>query len=186
MSETEPMMSYFHPERMPVLPARRREAARRQLEQLVGRSAKAPRIRRARPAVIAAGAAAAIALSTGAAAFAVARYEAVTDRSQARCYTVATTSDSHYVSVGEPGRAGRTAQVRTAVGVCASLFRAGLLRPGAKGIDPSAHGGAGHPVPRLVACTLSGGVAAVFPGGPGTCARLGLPAAAMSRRHRRQ
>jgi len=45
-------MTYFHPERMPVLPARRRKAARLQLEELVRRTAKTPK--RRPPVIVAA------------------------------------------------------------------------------------------------------------------------------------
>ena len=166
-------MNYFHPQQMPVLPARRREAARRQLEQVVARSAGAKRRRRS--AIVAVGAVAVV-VSTGAAAFAVAQYRPVTNTTQARCYTTANPSGTNYTTVADASRPGSQGQVRNALAVCAVLYRQGFLRIGAPGVVRPTGGGT-HSVPRLVACTMSDGTAAVFPGGPATCARLGLPAA---------
>ena len=166
-------MSYFHPQRMPVLPDRRRKAARLQLEQIVAKSVKPAR--RVKPALIAAGTAA-IVLSTGAAAIAVAVYQPVTDKAFARCFTVADTS-GFSTSIGNPGKPGTKGAVNKARQVCASLYRQGYLTRGAQRIKPRSGQGV-HPVPALVVCTWQDGTAAVFPGPKGTCAELGLPAAA--------
>lgn len=166
-------MTYFDPERPPEFPAYRRAAVRRQLEQIVEDSAVPSR--RIRPVVIAAGAGA-IVLTTGAAAFAVAAYQPVTDQTQARCYMVADPASSAYTTVADAARPGSPAQVRDALAVCASLYRQGFLRVGARQIDGHP-GGALHRVPALAVCTMTNGTAAVFPGGRGTCARLDLPAA---------
>jgi len=173
-------MTYFHPERMPELPARRRRAARSQLEQLVQESGRRPR--RVKRGVVAA-AAAALMVATAAAAFAVATRQPVTDRNQARCYTVADVSGSgYYTTVTVPGRPGSTARVRDAVSMCRALFREGHLRPGVRGIDLRPGRGTRYRVPALVPCTMRNGSAAVFPGGRATCARLDLPAAGPSSR----
>ena len=166
-------MNYFNPRRMPVLPAGRRVAARQQLEQLVAQSVRS---RRRNPALIAAGVTV-VALGTGAAAVAVAAYQPVTNKAQARCYTVADAASSRYTTIAAAGRPGSRAQVQDALGVCAALFRQGFLTVGGPGINRSANGDRNHPVPSLVACTMGDGTASVFPGGPSTCAALGLPAA---------
>jgi len=166
-------MSYFHPERMPVLPDRRRKAARLQLEQIVAGSAK--RRRRAKPAAIVAGTAA-IVLATGAAAIAAAVYKPVTDRATARCFTVADTS-GFATEIAVPGKPGTKGAVQNARDICAALYRQGLLTRGAQQINPRP-GNRNHPVPALQVCTWTDGTAAVFPGPRGTCAKLNLPAAA--------
>lgn len=166
-------MTYFHPERMPVLPARRRRAARLQLEEIVRRSARTPR---RRPPIAVAAAIAIVAVSTGAAAFALATSAPVTNKSQARCFTVADTSGAN-TEVAVAGKPGTQGQVKNAHALCAALYREGYLKEGARHLI--AHPGRGrHPVPHLVICTWGDGSAAVFPGRKGTCARLDLPAAA--------
>jgi len=167
-------MTYFHPGRMPVLPAIRREAARRQLEQVVRRSAAR---RRGRWALAATGLAIVV-LTTGAAALAVAVSAPVTNRTQARCYTVTSLPTGDYTTVMAPGRLGSPDQVRRAIAVCAALYRQGYLRLGLPGLNRSPGPGAGGRVPRLVACTMTDGEAAILPGGPAACARAGLPLAA--------
>jgi hypothetical protein len=169
-------MSYFHPQRMPVLPDRRRKAARQQLEQMVARSSKPGR--RVKPAVIAAGTAS-IVLATGAAAIAVAVYQPVTNKTDARCFTVADTSGFSTV-IAYADKPGTTGAVRNAAQACASLYRQGYLTQGAQRIDPRP-GTGGHAVPQLQVCTWPDGTAAVFPGPDGICAKLDLPAAARRR-----
>jgi hypothetical protein len=166
-------MSYFHPERMPALPDRRRKAARLQLEQIVAGSAK--RRRRAKPAAIMAGTAA-IVLATGAAAIAAAVYQPVTDKTTARCFTVADTS-GFATEIAVPGKPGTKGAVQNARDICAALYRQGLLTRGAQRVNPR-HSKGNHPVPALQVCTWTDGTAAVFPGPRGTCAKLNLPAAA--------
>jgi hypothetical protein len=166
-------MSYFHPQRMPVLPDRRRKAARRQLEQIVAGSAKPGR--RVKPAAIAAGTAA-IVLATGAAAIAAVVYQPVTNKAEARCFTVADTSGFATV-IANPGKPGTEGAVQNARQSCASLFRQGFLTRGAQRINRRPRNGVHH-VPPLQVCTWQDGTAAVFPGPRGTCGKLGLPAAA--------
>jgi hypothetical protein len=167
-------MSYFHPQRMPVLPARRRKAARQQLEQVVTQSARS-RARR-RPAVVAV-AAAIVVLGTGAATAGVVAYDAVANRAQARCFTVDDITSHNYTLIAEANKPLTDAVVRNARSTCEALFRIGVLR---KGHPPGrlARRPGHHRVPHLVVCVWPDQTAAVFPGGPGTCAKLGLPAAA--------
>ncbi|HEY7268664.1 MAG TPA: hypothetical protein VH951_02440, partial [Dehalococcoidia bacterium] len=119
-------MSYFHPERMPVLPARRRRAARLQLEEIVRRSARTPR---RRPPVVIAAAIAFVLISTGAAAFAVATSAPVTNKNLARCFTVADKS-GYYTTTAVAGEPGTQGQVKNARALCAGLYRKGYLKVG--------------------------------------------------------
>lgn len=119
--------------------------------------------RRSRSGVIAAGVAA-IVVSTGAAAFAVAEFQPVTNKTEARCYTVPNLSEGRFTTIAAAGRPGSKAQVQDALSVCAALFRQGFLKVGSQGIARSANGDPNHPVPRLVACTMRDGTASVFPG----------------------
>ena len=166
-------MSYFHPKRMPVLPARRRKAARLQLEELVSRTAEAPM---RRPPVVVAAAIAIVLLSTGAAAFAVAAHKPVTNKHLARCFTTASIS-GYATMLAVPAKPGSRGQLKNAHDQCADLYRDGYLRRGMRR-EIARPPDRGHFVPHLVVCTWSDGTAAVFPGPRGTCARLGLPAAA--------
>jgi hypothetical protein len=167
-------MSYFHPQRMPVLPARRRKAARQQLEQVVAQSARS-RARRQPLAIVAA--TAIVVLSTGAAAAGVVAYHAVTDQAQARCFTVDDITSHDYTQITEASKPLTKAAVDNARGTCEELFRIGVLR---KGYPPGrlVRRPGHHRVPKLVVCVWTDQTAAVFPGGRGTCAKLGLPAAA--------
>jgi len=167
-------MSYFHPQRMPVLPARRRRAARLQLEQVVAQSAKSGR--RMKPAIIAA-ATAAVVLSTGAAGAGVVSSHAITDRTQARCFTVDSATSPDFTMITQASRPLTQALVSDALSTCRALFSTGVLNRGRPvGLPPGK--GDHHRPPHLVACVWPGGTAAIFPGHRGTCAKLGLPAAA--------
>src|SRR5215467_12597158 len=166
-------MSYFHPGRAPVLPARRRKAARLQLEELVRRTAKTPR--RRHPVAVAAVIAIAL-LSSGAAAFAVVAHQPVTNTHLARCFTSASVSGFATV-ISAPGGPGSVGHVAKAHNQCADLYRDGYLKKGVRR-EIARPAGGDHPVPHLVVCTWNDGSAAVFPGQKGTCARLDLPAAA--------
>jgi hypothetical protein len=166
-------MTYFHPERMPVLPARRRKVARLQLEELVRRTAKTPK--RRLPVILAA-VIAIVLVSSGAAVFSVAVHQPITNEHLARCFTSASVS-GYATEIGVAGRTGSPGQVRNAHAKCADLYRDGYLKRGvAREIARPSKGY--HSVPHLVVCAWSDGTAAVFPGRRGTCAGLGLPAAA--------
>lgn len=123
-----------------------------------------------RKAAVTAGVATAAVLTMGAGA-AYLRSAPAPDKSLVHCYTSAGTShdalgtDTNYPS-------GTTDPVAT----CAALWRMGYLRAGLPQAQPAQPDSAVPlVVPALVACTLHG-VAAVFPGGAGTCQQLGLPA----------
>ncbi|HEY7145210.1 MAG TPA: hypothetical protein VH637_13275 [Streptosporangiaceae bacterium] len=170
-------MSYFHPDGTPpALPAGKRAAARQQLEQIVSRSARRRRwLRWRRPGLI--GAASAVIVLGSTAAVMFAQDQPVTNKSGARCYTVAsTTGPGHYTTAVAAGPAGRVS-LEHAWQVCRALWRQGFLSTGASGITSPPAGPGNYPVPALVVCTMPDGTAAVFPGGPGTCAKLGLPRA---------
>jgi hypothetical protein len=166
-------MTYFHPERMPVVPARRRRAARLQLEELVRRTAKTPK---RRPPVTVAAMIAIVAVSSGAAAFAVAAHEPVTNRHMARCFTSASVS-GYATEIAVAGKRGSLGQVKNAHAACAELYSDGHLKKGVERAFPRPSK-VKQPVPHLVVCIWSDGTAAVFPGPRGTCASLDLPAAA--------
>ncbi len=164
-------MSYFHPQRMPVLPARRREAARRQLEEVV----RSGRPRGRRNPVLTVAAIALIVLSTGAAG--VITYRSITSQAVGRCFAVASVTSHDFTTITEPSTRLTAAQVRDARAECRALFREGVLRPGHRVMVPD-HSDVRYRVPRLVVCVWWDGSAAVFPGRAGKCARLGLSAAA--------
>jgi hypothetical protein len=64
--------------------------------------------------------------------------------------------------------------IHDALRTCAELWRQGVIVAGVR--SPAAPVTEGDSrVPRLAACTLATGVAAVFPGDADTCRRLGLP-----------
>jgi hypothetical protein len=156
------------------LPSNRRYAARRQLEETVGRRRVAPRRRRLILIVVIA-----VLLSSAAAGIAFLRSAPVTDKRTARCYTQASLGSGETFSgttIGAPGIPGSTAQVMSAITVCSDLWRQGFLVPGANGIQRPKPDTSNR-VPPLIACTLRDGLAGIFPGDVNTCATLGLPLA---------
>jgi hypothetical protein len=115
------------------------------------------------------------ALCTGAAG--VAAYHAVTNRAEARCFTVGRLAGPRYfTTIAEPSKPKTQAEVDNAVQACLVLFRTGVLKEG----RPVVHAGWKHTshVPHLVPCVWYDGTAAVFPGHRGTCKKLDLEAAA--------
>lgn len=173
-------MTQFTPPPARALPEHRRAAMRHQLTTAVGGR------HRRRPLLIAA-TAVMVAAGTSAGAYAYVQHSRpVGDKTDARCYTVASLSAGRqsYATIGQATLAGssRPAQVNNAVSVCTALWRQGILRPGPQGARSRASGPAvSSHVPLLVACVLPGGTAAVFPGHPSTCGTLGLPNAAHPR-----
>ena len=160
------------------LPEYQRAAMRRQLEAVVSR-------RRGRKPLFIAASTVVVAVGTSAGAYAYVQHSvSVTDKSSARCYTVASLSagPESFTTIAQATTAGsaRPAQVDNAVRVCAALWRQGILRPGPQGArgatTPNSAGTA--QVPPLVACVLHDATAAVFPGSRSTCVTLGLPNAA--------
>jgi len=119
-----------------------------------------------------------VVLGTSAAAVTYVHYQSVTNKSEARCYTVAgTAGGDHYTTIAAAGRPGSRVRVDHALSVCGDLWREGFLRTGAPGIVRPGNTSVSHRVPALVACTMPNGTAAVFPGKAGTCAELGLATA---------
>ena len=169
-------MNYFHPVRMPVLPAPRRAAARRQLEELVAHTRRSRR--RRRPVMIAV--AAAVIVSSSVAAGVIAS-QPVTNKAVARCFSVAqpNAGRAYYITVADAAKPGTKAQVSKARDGCAALFRIGVLQQGHRIVAHPAK--PSYPVPNLEVCVWHGGTAVVFPGPAGTCATLGLPRAAARR-----
>jgi hypothetical protein len=94
----------------------------------------------------------------------------------ARCFTSANRSGfaTEIAVASKPGGSGK---VTNAHATCAGLYRDGYLELGASAEIKQPSKGQ-HPVPHLVVCVWNDRTAAVFPGPRGTCARLGLPAAA--------
>ena len=172
-------MNNFSPLPSVTLPAQRRAAARQLLEMVVPQWPDQKRRRRRRLAVAGAGAAAALCTSAGAFAY-VQQSQPVTNKGEARCYTVASLSGGdqfHGTTIAAAGRPGSTAQVNQAVSVCAALWRQGILVTGAATAGSPRSGTADRLVPPLVACVMPDGTAAVFPGNSQTCASLRLPQA---------
>ncbi len=91
----------------------------------------------------------------------------------AKCYTKADLGGVS-ATVSASGNAGSRKLAHNALAVCKALYRQGWLRRGAGKITRPVNGEGGHPVPRLVVCAIAGGQAAVFPGGPQVCSKLGL------------
>jgi hypothetical protein len=156
------------------LPSNRRYAARRQLEETVGKKKASPRRRRViLPVAIA------LILGSAVAGTAFLRTAPVTDKRTARCYTLANVgSDKTFngTTIGVAGLPGSVAQVDDAIASCSGLWRRGFLVHGATETQrPKPN--TTNPVPPLVACTLPDGIAGIFPGDTHTCARLGLPLA---------
>lgn len=102
-----------------------------------------------------------------------------TIRNEVRCYSVGQLSNDtrQYTdtamasSPGHPATDG-SASAAAAIGACSGLWQSGFIRPGIIGA-PQDQGL--HPAPRLVACVLGNGEAAVLPGNARTCQDLGLP-----------
>jgi len=173
------MTRFDPPPARPLLPGRR-DAIRQQLQTIVTEHTRRRQGRK--PALITIGAVVVLGTSAGAIVY-VQQSQPVTNKSEARCYTVASLADGNqsYSTIAEalpvtapPGSIG---QVDHAVSVCAALWRQGFLRPGAAGVTRPRSTTANHRVPPLIFCVMPDGTAAVFPGNSRTCANLGLPKA---------
>jgi len=146
--------------------------------------AKAPTASRVRSritvrlAAVAIGASAAL-VGTTALAYVAFKPATVPVADQTRCYTKASleggNDDFYGTTVGQAMPADGTRKAVAAVEVCSALWRQGLLTPGSKRITVPERDSADQPVPRLTACVLEKGIAAVIPGDDNICARLGLP-----------
>jgi hypothetical protein len=166
------MIGHLPPSRR--MPAARRYAARRQLEEFVNRRSG---LRRRRRLVL--GVAIAVVLGSAVAGITLLQSAPVTDKTTARCYTEAALGSGGTFSgatIGALGAPGSTARVDNAIATCSDLWRQGFLLSGKTGIQRPGPNTA-NPVPPLIACTLPNGIAGVFPGDQSTCASLGLPLA---------
>ncbi|XVS63041.1 hypothetical protein ACQPYE_33005 [Actinosynnema sp. CA-299493] len=123
-------------------------------------------------------------LSGGVAVAAYVASQPATVREQVRCYTEADTRGHHEDAVGAVVE-GKPADVADdAAALCSELWGLGALSAGPaaaqvplQGHDPkSGRAEVERPVPPLTVCVVTDGVAGVFPGDPGLCERLGLPA----------
>lgn len=165
------------------MPAGRRQALRDLLVEEARRST--PWWRRSRRAMTVGVGAMAIVLAGGAASAYVA-FRPVTDTRSVECFAAADPDAAHSapeVFVARSQRGDEQASssivpIHDPVQQCAELWERGVLQPDKEGIqEPAPVGSEPRPAPRLIACTLDRGVAGVFPGGPSTCERLGLPRA---------
>lgn len=139
------------------------------------------RPRRWRRGLVAAVTATGVLAGGGAAAAVLLQPDAVTNRSIARCYSVASLSGGRNFrgsDVASIGPSGSSSARQSALEACSLLWENGFLVAGA---PHALHLPGGvltqHPVPPLVVCTLPGGIAGVFPGDSSTCQELGLPLA---------
>jgi hypothetical protein len=170
-------VSYLPPTRD--LSPRLIDAMRTELEAFVAREEPATRWWRKRRNVTG-GLVVALIVATGggtAAAYAYLHPRPVTDRGSARCYSEAVyTRGSSFpgTTIAQATTTGNLGSVQDALDTCAALWRVGLLRLGSPSVIPPAAKSSTYPVPELVGCTLSNGVAAVFPGPPDTCDQLGI------------
>ncbi|MEV4625922.1 hypothetical protein AB0J90_06495 [Micromonospora sp. NPDC049523] len=175
------------PPQRPLPPARAR-ARQALLEQYASTPVRMPRRRRIARYLAVTAAGSTLLFGGAAAAYVAYRPASVPVEDQTRCYTVASLdggdSDFHGTTVGRAWSGDGQRSAAAAVELCAALWQQGVLEAGAKGVRPP-EGGAKEvgpsagvvptvPVPPLQACVLDNGIAAVFPGDTGTCARLGL------------
>lgn len=163
-------------------PEPRRSAVRSLLAETVGQARPRPSRRSffTRPAVVAVGAVALVGTGAAAAYSQLGPTAPVSDKSSARCYSVASYvpgGDFPGTTIAQPNSSTRAGEVSNAVDACAALWRAGILQPGARTaiVHP---GKKTYAVPPLVGCVLPDGRAAVFPGSADSCSKLGLPEAA--------
>lgn len=136
-----------------------------------------PKRRVSRKALWVAGLASTVVASTGTAwAYQQFSEAAVTD--EVRCYAMPDLGDGitypGLTTTSQEMMSGQSMTAAEAINACTVSWTAGVLVEG----DPQMHEPYEHTtdkVPQLSACIVEDGVAGVFPGGPGTCASLGLP-----------
>jgi hypothetical protein len=158
-----------------------RDAHRRATRQLLLDEVGAARRPTRRVAFMAAGTVGLLAVGAGTAvAYQLATSAPVTDKTQLRCYSVASTDfGPHFPGVTIEAAPMWTPQsvpahaveVGPAVALCAYQWRVGIVRaPSSPSNSPGK-----YPVPPLVGCVLPDGAEAVFPNT--SCHDLGLPVA---------
>jgi hypothetical protein len=155
----------------------RAEARQATIEQYATPAATSTRRRIGRFAVIAATAASTLLIGGVATAYVAFRPATTPVEDGTRCYSVASLEggDTDFLgtTVATATNADGTRSASRAVEMCAAVWRAGILKEGVK-VKPGTEV-ASTTVPALEACVLENGMAAVFPGAPGTCRNLGLP-----------
>jgi len=172
-------VNYLPPPRP--LPEQRVQQLREHLQRFVVTEREpAPKRSRWRRRGFLGGAGAAILLAAGtgtAVAYVLLHPKPVTNFTSARCYRTATYTGTGASFPGmelasAPGK-NWAGGIPHALDACAQMWAGGFMQPGL----PSGHPPqGGYAVPPLVGCTLPNGIAAIFPGPPDTCERLGLPA----------
>ena len=155
-------------------PSARRQAVK---TMLMAEVRAGPRAWWQAPAAVALGAALGVSVLAGAAQQIV----APTRMLSAYCFSKVTTDTSYAADVSYAGdiigpNLLRASKIQDPVKVCGDIWEQGVLTHDRRMLGPAPSPAHGHRVPKLVACTL-GGQAAVYPGDPTTCARLGLPQA---------
>ncbi len=167
----------LQPPSVTMAPDRVRQARADVLQHVKNRPRSKARRHGRRWLIVSAGVAAA-AIASAAAAVIIDRPATVRD--ELRCYSVADVGDIDgsfpgvsLVRVGQDGKAEDVASA--AISRCADLWRLKMLREGQRQPGEPDERNPNGQVPPLVACTLSNGIAAVFPGREGTCEGLGLP-----------
>jgi hypothetical protein len=152
-------------------PAARRVTRRQEAERAVRHLQSRPRWRR--PAVLG-GLGVAVVATVGAAGIYVAQAPA-TKTNDVRCYTASNSSADYKGTEATEATSSTGEQLNLSpVEVCAALWQTGVITAGAQRAELPP--GGTFDVPELQACVLKSGQAAVFPGPPGLCPTLGLPA----------
>ena len=160
----------------------RRDALRDVLEAEVARTRR-PWWRRSWQGLAVGGGAVTLVLAGGVATAYVA-FKPASNKASVLCYSAASLKSDHVsgmrVAVAQRMPAATsssdsgTVAIDDPVAACSQAWQDGLLTAdGTHVVQPNSATAA--KVPTLVACTLREGVAAVFPGDPLTCERLGLP-----------
>ena len=121
----------------------------------------------------------ALLLGGTATAISVLRPEPVRVHDTARCYSEISSDFGESFpggTIASPSSSnGDGGQVTAPIQACATLWQAGALPSRNPFTDPPTSNN--YPVPELTGCVLPDGSAAVFPGPPDTCQKLGLPPA---------
>lgn len=159
------------------LPPTRRAALHQLLTEEVSRIAE-PWWRRSRRAATVGVGAAALVLAGGAASAGYVIFRPATELQTVWCYNAPSLDENQRVQAGlanedSGGGAAGPVDINDPVALCSQMWQDGVLPVGEEQSDveitPT------DEAPRLAACTLTDGVAAVFPGDAETCTGLSLP-----------
>lgn len=153
------------------LPPARRAALYHVLTEEVART-REPWWRRSRRAATVGIGAAALVFAGGAASAGYVMFRPATELQTVWCYNAPSLDEDQRILAGAANEGAGPIDINDPVAVCSQVWRDGLL---------PTEGASDAPVvpadeaPPLTACTLSDGVAAVFPGDEETCPGLNLP-----------